>query len=161
MRNKLSDIEYAIGEDGKGGNKAFRVTFLGYTDRNITKIDFEKNAFKRNENDKIRLAVKSTIDALNYFDKGSNEKEDISKRAIGWHGIDILIKGKDGKLTFFQEKLFIEDKHIDNFSHPKYGKWKNNKTLDKSMFVSVSVHKTEKGLPTLFYKTTELGYKNL
>ena len=29
------------------------------------------------------------------------------------------------------------------------------------MFVSVSVHKTEKGLPTLFYKTTELGYKNL
>jgi len=29
------------------------------------------------------------------------------------------------------------------------------------MFVSVSVHKTEKGLPTLFYKTTELGYKEL
>ena len=64
-------------------------------------------------------------------------------------------------LLFFQEKLFIEDKHIDNFSHPKYGKWKNNKTLDKSIFVSVSVHKTEKGLPTLFYKTTELGYKEL
>lgn len=42
MRNKLSDIEYAIGEDGKGGNKAFRITFLGYTDRNITKIAFEK-----------------------------------------------------------------------------------------------------------------------
>ena len=129
--------------------------------RNITKIDLEKNAFKRNENDKIRLAVKSTIDALNYFDKGSNENEDVSKRAIGWHGIDILIKGKDGKLTLFQEKLFIEDKHIDNFSHPEYGKWKNNKTLDKSIFVSVSVHKTEKGLPTLFYKTTELGYKEL
>jgi len=53
MRNKLSDIEYAIGKDGKGGNNAFRITFLGYTDRNITKIDFEKNAFKRNENDKI------------------------------------------------------------------------------------------------------------
>ena len=87
--------------------------------RNITKIDCEKNEFKRNENDKIRLAVKSTIDALNYFDKGSNEKEDISKRAIGWHGIDILIKRKNGKLTLFQEKLFIEDKHIDNFSHPK------------------------------------------
>lgn len=98
--------------------------------RNITKIDFEKNAFRRNENDKIRLAVKSTIDALNYFDKGSNEKEDNSKRAIEWHGIDILIKEKDGKLTFFQEKLFIEDKHIDNFSHPKYGKWKNNKTTE-------------------------------
>lgn len=109
------------------------------------------------------MSIKSSYskDALNYFDKGSNEKEDISKRAIGWHGIDILIKGKDGKLTLFQEKLFIEDKHIDNFSHPKYGKWKNNKTLDKSIFVSVSVHKTEKGLPTLFYKTTELGYKEL
>lgn len=44
--------------------------------RNITKIDFEKNAFKRNENDKIRLAVKSTIDAFNYFDRGSNLKEE-------------------------------------------------------------------------------------
>ena len=89
------------------------------------------------------------------------KKRIFQKRAIGWHGIDILIKEKDGKLTPFQENLFIEDKHIDNFSHPKYGTWKNNKTLDKSMFVSVSVHKTEKGLPTLFYKTTELGYKNL
>ena len=42
---KYSDIEYAIGKDGKGGNAAFRITFLGYTDRNIIKIDFEKKCF--------------------------------------------------------------------------------------------------------------------
>ena len=37
------------------------------------------------------MSIKSSYskDALNYFDKGSNEKEDISKRAIGWQGRDI------------------------------------------------------------------------
>lgn len=44
------------------------------------------------------MSIKSSYskDALNYFDKGSNEKEDVSKRAIGWHGRDIkkIIIGK-------------------------------------------------------------------
>lgn len=37
------------------------------------------------------MSIKSSYskDALNYFDKGSNEKEDVSKRAIGWQGRDI------------------------------------------------------------------------
>ena len=37
------------------------------------------------------MSIKSSYskDALNYFEKGSNEKEDVSKRAIGWHGRDI------------------------------------------------------------------------
>ena len=52
------------------------------------------------------MSIKSSYskDALNYFDKGINEKEDISKRSIGWHGIDILIKGKDGKTNVFSGK---------------------------------------------------------
>lgn len=147
MRNNLSDIEYAIGKDGKGGNNAFRITFLGYTDRNITKIDFEKNAFKRNENDKIRLAVKSTIDALNYFDKGSNEKEDISKRAIGWNGIDIV--GKED----IEKQLFVDKTHIFVYGNKK---WINKITEGNSDFISVSVYNGIKGYgPTLFYKTTK------
>ena len=74
---KYSDIEYAIGKDGKGGNAAFRITFLGYTDRNIIKIDFEKNAFKRNGNDKIRLAVKSTIYGPTIFYKTTKKGYDL------------------------------------------------------------------------------------
>ena len=129
MRNEYSDIEYAIGEDGKGGNDAFRITFLGYTDRNITKIDFEKNAFKRNENDKIRLAVKSTIDAFNYFDRGSNKNEDISKSAIGWHGIDIV--GKED----IEKQLFVDKTHIFVYGNKK---WINKITEGNSDFISVS-----------------------
>ena len=148
MRNEYSDIEYAIGEDGKGGNKVFRITFLGYTDRNITKIDFEKNAFKRNENDKIRLAVKSTIDALNYFDKGSNEKEDISKRAIGWHGRDIK------KNEYWKEKLYI----IKNNKLYGFENWENKHPEEDCYFVSVSIHYEKSAYgPTIFYKTTKKG----
>ena len=149
MRNEYSDIEYAIGEYGKGGNDAFRITFLGYTDRNITKIDFEKNAFKRNENDKIRLAVKSTIDALNYFDKGSNEKEDISKRAIGWHGRDIK------KNNYWKEKLYI----IKNNKLYGFENWENKHPEEDCYFVSVSIHYEKSAYgPTIFYKTTKKGY---
>ena len=152
MRNEYSDIEYAIGKDGKKGNNAFRITFLGYTDRNITKIDFEKNAFKRNENDKIRLAVKSTIDALNYFDKGSNEKEDISKRAIGWHGRDIK------KNDYWKEKLYI----IKNNKLYGFENWENKHPEEDCYFVSVSIHYEKSAYgPTIFYKTTKKGYNLL
>jgi len=109
------------------------------------------------------MSIKSSYskDALNYFDKGSNEKEDISKRAIGWHGIDILKIHKDN--TYWQENLFIKIEHrVGGFSAWNFNDKKDKKMIkEKSSFeyITTSVYKGVGNLPhTIFYKTTKKGY---
>ena len=151
MRNNWDDPTYAK------KNSAFR-EFLGINDGET--INYDKNALDRNllyktitiNSEKERkyfakLAIKSTIDAFNYFDRGSNKNEDISKSAIGWHGIDIV--GKED----IEKQLFVDKTHIFVYGNKK---WINKITEGNSDFISVSVYNGIKGYgPTLFYKTTK------
>ena len=94
------------------------------------------------------MSIKSSYskDALNYFDKGSNEKEDISKSAIGWQGRDIK------KDKYWKKKLYI----IKNNKLYGFENWENSHSEEDCYFVSVSIHYEKSAyLPTLFYKTTK------
>ena len=117
--------------------------------RNITKIDLEKNAFKRNENDKIRLAVKSTIDAFNCFDRGSNLKEDISEGAIGWHGADILTATGETRKDL-ERDLYIAD---NLKKETKFNSWTNPNPNKSWIYIGFKIYKGSGNFgPTVFYK---------
>ncbi|EKY07151.1 hypothetical protein HMPREF9075_02221 [Capnocytophaga sp. oral taxon 332 str. F0381] len=99
----------------------------------------------------MRLAINYTIKALLCL---QGKEKDISEKAIGWHGLDILKKEK------WKNDLYIKNEH------KKYGfsKWVNKYKFDKSIFESVLVYEGKgylKNKATLFYKSTIYAFKLL
>lgn len=143
MRNNLTDNDYANGTKKTPKNSAFRA--FSNMEEGEKIVDFDKNLEERNNNDKMILAISYTIKALLYL-KGI--EADISEKAIGWHGADIL-NHEDWK-----KWLYINDEHKKySFLH-----WKNSIKLKNAAFESVSVFKGEgylKKSTTIFYKSTK------
>lgn len=143
MRNDLTDNDYANGTKKTPKNSAFRA--FSNMEEGEKIVDFDKNLEERNNNDKMILAISYTIKALLYL-KGIGT--DISEKAIGWHGADIL-NHEDWK-----KWLYINDEHKKySFLH-----WKNLIKLKNAEFESVSVFKGEgylKKSTTIFYKSTK------